>query len=76
MENLKKHKGATGLHRAASKGNLKMVDLLVVYYKANVNMPDSASLGSVAVSFGSKAAASPLNSLIKKVSKLLSDNQT
>jgi ankyrin repeat protein len=41
MENLKKHKGATGLHRAASKGNLKMVDLLVVYYKANVNMPDS-----------------------------------
>jgi hypothetical protein len=42
----------------------------------NVNIPDSSSLGSVAVSFGSKAAASPLNSLIKKVSKLPSDNQT
>ena len=32
--------GASALHRAASKGNIKIVDLLLSQFKANPNLPD------------------------------------
>lgn len=32
--------GNTALHRACSKGHLKIAEILVVQYKANVNQPD------------------------------------
>lgn len=34
--------GATALHRAASKGYMKIVDMLLSQYKANVNQRDIA----------------------------------
>jgi len=33
--------GATALHRAASKGNLKIVEILLAHQSINVNIVDS-----------------------------------